>query len=61
MDEYDIAPIRKIKTHKIYIHVSQNCTDHKLITMYIHKTSKKYLSSEKSSYGMYLRLCPSGN
>ena len=61
MDEYDMEPIRKIKTHKIYIHVSQNCSDYKLITMYIHKNSTNYLSSVKSSYRMYLRLCLSGN
>ena len=58
MDEYDMAPIRKIKT---YIHVSQNCLDYKLIIMYIHKNNTNYLSSVKSSYHMYLRLCLNGN
>ena len=61
MDEYNMAPVRKIKTHKIYIHVSQNCSDYKLITMYIHKNSTNYFSSVKSSYRMYLRLYLSGN
>ena len=61
MDEYDMAPVRKIKTHKIYIHVSQNCLDYKLITMYIHKNSTNYLSSVKSSYRMYLKLSLNGN
>ena len=37
MDDYDMGPIRKIKTHKkyMYVHVSQNCSDYKLITMFI--------------------------
>ena len=48
-------------THKIYIHVSQNCSDYKLITMYIHKNRTNYLSLVKSSYRMYLKLCLSGN
>ena len=61
MDEYDMAPIRKIKTHKIYRHVSQYYSDYKLIIMYIHKNNKNYFSSVKSSYHVYLRLCLSGN
>ena len=37
MDDYDMGLVRKIKTHKkyIYVHVSQNCLDYKLITMFI--------------------------
>ena len=56
MDEYDPSLV-----HKIYIHVSQNCSDYKLIIMYIYKNNTNYLSSFKSSYRMYLRLCLSGN
>ena len=52
MDEYDMAHVRKIKTYKIYIHV---------VKIVRFKNSTNYLSSVKSSYHMYLRLCLNGN
>ena len=43
------------------IYMSQNYSNYKLITMYVHKNITNYFSLVKSSYLMYLRLCLSDN